>query len=98
MMYMIWMHWFYCSNTNLWWLGIKLSEDCCKYGSENNQNINENILAKAAAIYGDARKHVEKEQEDFNRLLSSQVDFSESNLQEYERVASSFWMKFVYEL
>ncbi|KAK0578202.1 hypothetical protein LWI29_006700 [Acer saccharum] len=53
--------------------GTKLSEDCCKYGAENNQNINENILAKAAAIYGDARKHVEKEQEDFNRLLSSQV-------------------------
>ncbi|KAK3206450.1 hypothetical protein Dsin_020496 [Dipteronia sinensis] len=58
---------------NLWWLGTKLSEDCCKYGAENNQNINENILAKAAAIYGDARTHVEKEQEDFNRLLSSQV-------------------------
>ncbi|XP_044496924.1 SH3 domain-containing protein 3 [Mangifera indica] len=52
--------------------GTKLSEDCCKYGAENNQNINENVLAKAAAIYGDARKHVEKEQEDFNRLLSSQ--------------------------
>lgn len=59
----------------LWWLGTKLSEDCCKYGAENNQNINENVLAKAAAIYGDARKHVEKEQEDFNRLLSSQVIF-----------------------
>lgn len=53
--------------------GTKLSEDCCRYGAENNQNINENILAKAAAIYGDARKHVEKEQEDFNRLLSSQI-------------------------
>ncbi|XP_010559275.1 PREDICTED: SH3 domain-containing protein 3 isoform X2 [Tarenaya hassleriana] len=53
--------------------GTKLSEDCCKYGTDNSQNINENILAKAAAIYGDARKHVEKEQEDFNKLLSSQV-------------------------
>lgn len=53
---------------------MKLSEDCCRYGTENNQKINENILAKAAAIYGDARKHVEKEQEDFNRLLSSQVN------------------------
>ncbi|KAL4627419.1 hypothetical protein ACB098_05G117100 [Castanea mollissima] len=50
--------------------GTKLSEDCCKYGAEN---INDNILAKAASIYGDARKHVEKEQEDFNKLLSSQV-------------------------
>ncbi|KAF9666451.1 hypothetical protein SADUNF_Sadunf16G0230700 [Salix dunnii] len=51
-------------------LGTKLSEDCCRYGLEN---INENILAKAAAIYGDARKHVEQEQDDLNRLLSSQV-------------------------
>lgn len=49
-----------------------MSEDCCRYGTEN---INENILAKAAAIYGDARKHVEQEQDDLNRLLSSQVDF-----------------------
>ncbi|KAK9267940.1 hypothetical protein L1049_010377 [Liquidambar formosana] len=50
--------------------GIKLSEDCCKYGSEN---FNDSILAKAASVYGDAQKHVEKEQEDFNRLLSSQI-------------------------
>ncbi|XP_031376066.1 SH3 domain-containing protein 3 isoform X2 [Punica granatum] len=50
--------------------GSKLSEDCCKYGAEN---INDNILAKAAAIYGDARKHVEKEQEDYNKLLYSQI-------------------------
>jgi hypothetical protein len=49
-----------------------LSEDCCRYGTEN---INENILAKAAAIYGDAHKHVEQEQEDLNRLLFSQVNF-----------------------
>ncbi|CAB78808.1 putative protein [Arabidopsis thaliana] len=53
--------------------GTKLSEDCCRYGNENSQNIDENILAKAAAIYGDARKHVDKEQEDFNKLLASQV-------------------------
>lgn len=50
--------------------GTKLSEDCCRYGAEN---INDNVLAKAASIYGDARKHVEKEQEDFNKLLLSQV-------------------------
>lgn len=49
-----------------------MSEDCCRYGAEN---INENVLAKAASIYGDARNHVEKEQEDFNKLLSSQVVF-----------------------
>ncbi|KAL8130456.1 hypothetical protein V2J09_019611 [Rumex salicifolius] len=48
----------------------KLSEDCCKYGSEN---IEDDILAKAASIYGDARKHIVKEQEDLNRLIMSQV-------------------------
>lgn len=52
--------------------GTKLSEDCSRYGAEN---INDKILAKGASIYGDARKHVEKEQEDLNKLLSSQVDF-----------------------
>uniref|UniRef100_A0A803MV80 SH3 domain-containing protein n=1 Tax=Chenopodium quinoa TaxID=63459 RepID=A0A803MV80_CHEQI len=50
--------------------GTKLSEECCKYGAEN---IEDNILAKAASIYGDARKHVEKEQEDLNKLLLSQI-------------------------
>ncbi|KAI4343057.1 hypothetical protein MLD38_027603 [Melastoma candidum] len=50
--------------------GTKLSEDCCKYGAEN---IDDNILAKAAAVYGDARKHVEKEQDDYNKLLYSQI-------------------------
>ncbi|KAF7840398.1 SH3 domain-containing protein 3 [Senna tora] len=50
--------------------GTKLSEDCCRYGAEN---VSDKILAKAASVYGDARKHVEKEQEEFNRLLSSQV-------------------------
>ncbi|KAG8637392.1 SH3 domain-containing protein 3 [Manihot esculenta] len=50
--------------------GTKLSEDCCRYGTENAKD---NVLAKAAAIYGDACKHVEKEQEDLNGLLSSQV-------------------------
>ncbi|XP_058095388.1 SH3 domain-containing protein 3 isoform X2 [Magnolia sinica] len=51
-------------------LGTKLSEDCIKYGSEN---ISAETLAKAASLYGDARVHVEKEQEDFNRTLSSQA-------------------------
>jgi hypothetical protein len=48
-----------------------LSEDCCRYRAKN---IYDNVLAKAASINGDAR-NVEKEQEDFNRLLSSQVVF-----------------------
>ncbi|XP_038723287.1 SH3 domain-containing protein 3-like [Tripterygium wilfordii] len=52
--------------------GTKLAEDCCKYGAENIADT-DNLLPKAAAIYGDSRKHVEKEQEDFNRLLLSQV-------------------------
>ncbi|KAI4295366.1 hypothetical protein L6164_035419 [Bauhinia variegata] len=50
--------------------GTKLSEDCCKYGAEN---VSDNMLAKAASVYGDARKHVEKEQEELNQLLHSQV-------------------------
>lgn len=50
--------------------GTKLSEDCCKYGTENTDD---NILAKAASLYGDALGHVEKEQEDLNKMLSSQV-------------------------
>ncbi|KAH9627302.1 hypothetical protein KSS87_013547 [Heliosperma pusillum] len=50
--------------------GTKLAEECCKYGAENTED---KILAKATSIYGDARKHVEKEQEDLNRLLLSQV-------------------------
>ncbi|XWS18578.1 hypothetical protein CRYUN_Cryun32bG0057000 [Craigia yunnanensis] len=53
--------------------GTKFSEECCRYGTENSENINKNILAKAAAIYGDGRKHVEKEQEDLIKLLSQQV-------------------------
>ncbi|WMV15681.1 hypothetical protein MTR67_009066 [Solanum verrucosum] len=50
--------------------GTKLSEDCCKYGVENP---NDEVLAKAASIYGDARKHAEKEVEDLNKLFFSQV-------------------------
>nr|GMD04411.1 SH3 domain-containing protein 3 [Ipomoea batatas] len=50
--------------------GTKLSEDCCKYGVEN---VNDEVLSKSASIYGDARKHVEKEVEDLNRLLYNQV-------------------------
>ncbi|XP_073313895.1 SH3 domain-containing protein 3-like [Primulina huaijiensis] len=50
--------------------GTKLSEDCSRYGIENS---NDEILAKAASIYGEARKHVEKEQEDFTKLLFTQV-------------------------
>ncbi|KAE8734306.1 60S ribosomal protein L32-1 [Hibiscus syriacus] len=50
--------------------GTKFSEECCRYGTENSDNINENILAKAAAIYGDGRKHVEKEQDDYIMLAA----------------------------
>ncbi|KAF5944774.1 hypothetical protein HYC85_018851 [Camellia sinensis] len=50
--------------------GTKLSEDCFKYGIEN---IDDKILAKAASLYGDARKNVEQEQEDLNRQLFSQI-------------------------
>ncbi|CAI9782116.1 unnamed protein product [Fraxinus pennsylvanica] len=50
--------------------GKKLSEDCSKYGVEN---AHDQILSKAASIYGEARKHVEKEHEDLNILLLNQV-------------------------
>ncbi|OMO82842.1 Neutrophil cytosol factor 2 p67phox [Corchorus olitorius] len=53
--------------------GTKFSEECCRYGTDNSENINENVLAKAAAVYGDGLKHVEKEQEDLIKLLSQQV-------------------------
>lgn len=64
---------FVCFNLfggSLWQPGTKLSEDCCKYGVENP---NDEVLAKAASIYGDARKHAEKEVEDLNKLFFSQV-------------------------
>ncbi|KAK6123936.1 hypothetical protein DH2020_042281 [Rehmannia glutinosa] len=51
-------------------VGNQVVEDCSKYGVEN---ASDEILAKTASVYGDARKHVEKEQDDFNRLLFTQV-------------------------
>lgn len=51
--------------------GTKLSEDCFKYGSDNI--VSDEILAKAASLYGGALANIEKEQEDFIRVLSSQI-------------------------
>uniref|UniRef100_A0A1D1ZE14 Intersectin-1 n=1 Tax=Anthurium amnicola TaxID=1678845 RepID=A0A1D1ZE14_9ARAE len=51
-------------------VGMKFSEDCCKYGSEN---VNNGDLAKAASLYGSTLVHLEKEYEEFNRVLSSQI-------------------------
>lgn len=51
-----------------------MSEDCFRYGSENNTN--DALLAKAASLYGGALRNVEKEHEDFNKLLSLQVIYS----------------------
>lgn len=50
--------------------GTKLSEDCYKYGREN---INDGVLAKPASVYGGSLIHVEKEHEELNKTLSSQV-------------------------
>ncbi|KAI8525761.1 hypothetical protein RHMOL_Rhmol13G0255100 [Rhododendron molle] len=50
--------------------GTKLSEECFKYAIENSDD---KILAKAASLYGDACKNVEKEHEDLNRQLFSQI-------------------------
>lgn len=47
-----------------------MSEECFKYAVENSDD---KILAKAASLYGDACKNVEKEHEDLNRQLFSQV-------------------------
>lgn len=59
-------------------VGTKLSEDCCRYGIEN---AHDEILAKATSVYGDARKHVEKEQEDLNKMLLSEVGCLHNSLQ-----------------
>lgn len=50
--------------------GTKLSEDCFKYGVENTDD---KMLSKAASLYADARKNAEKEVEDLNRQLFSQI-------------------------
>ncbi|XP_058196069.1 SH3 domain-containing protein 3 [Rhododendron vialii] len=50
--------------------GTKLSEECFKYAVENSDD---KILAKAASLYGDACKNVEKEHEDLNMQLFSQI-------------------------
>nr|XP_043637597.1 solute carrier family 40 member 2-like isoform X2 [Erigeron canadensis] len=49
--------------------GTRLSGACCQYEVEN---ATDETLAKAASIYGDAREHVDREQEDFTKLLISQ--------------------------
>ncbi|PWZ36606.1 SH3 domain-containing protein 3 [Zea mays] len=52
-------------------VGTKFSEDCYRYGSENNAS--DEALRKAASLYGGALRNIEKEYEDFNRILSSQA-------------------------
>jgi hypothetical protein len=52
--------------------GTKFSEDCFRYGGENSAS--DESLAKAASLYGGALRNVEKEYEDLNRILTSQVN------------------------
>lgn len=52
-------------------IGTKLSEDCYKYDGENKTS--DAMLVKAASLYGGALINVEKEHEDFNKLLTSQI-------------------------
>ena len=47
-----------------------------RYGGENNADGE--ALTKAASLYGGALRNVEKEYEDFNRTLCSQVTLSTS--------------------
>ncbi|PKA52583.1 Peroxisomal fatty acid beta-oxidation multifunctional protein [Apostasia shenzhenica] len=49
----------------------KLSEDCYKYGGENYAS--EGTLAKAATLYGGALVNLEKEYEEYNRILVTQI-------------------------
>jgi len=53
-------------------IGTKLSEDCRKYGAEN-PSYSGGTLAKAASAYGTARANIEKERENLNRALGSQI-------------------------
>ncbi|XP_057851249.1 SH3 domain-containing protein 2 isoform X2 [Cryptomeria japonica] len=53
-------------------IGTKLSEDCRKYGDEN-PSYNGGLLAKSACIYGMARAHMEKERDNLNKSLASQI-------------------------
>lgn len=53
-------------------IGTKLSEDCRKYGAENT-SYSGGTLAKAASAYGTARANIDKEQDNLNRALGSQI-------------------------
>ncbi|EPS68446.1 hypothetical protein M569_06322, partial [Genlisea aurea] len=50
--------------------GTKLFEDCAKYGVDN---ASDEFLAKAASVYADSHKVLEKEQEEYIKLLFTQV-------------------------
>lgn len=52
-------------------IGTKLSEECYKYGGENIAS--DGNLAKAASLYGGALAHIEKEHEDYNKIITSQI-------------------------
>ncbi|XP_020589661.1 SH3 domain-containing protein 3 [Phalaenopsis equestris] len=51
--------------------GTKLSEDCFKYGGENYAS--DGTLAKVASLYGGALVNVEKEYEEYNKILITQM-------------------------
>lgn len=53
-------------------IGTKLSEDCRKYGAEN-PSCSSGTLAKAASAYGTARANIDKERDNLNRALGSQI-------------------------
>lgn len=53
-------------------IGTKLSEDCRKYGAEN-PSYSGGTLAKAASTYSTTRANIEKERDNLNRALGSQI-------------------------
>jgi hypothetical protein len=56
-------------------IGNKFSEECCKYGAENVTD--DGMLSKATSLYGIAIIDVEKEYEEHNKFLSSQVSMTQ---------------------
>ncbi|KAG0468521.1 hypothetical protein HPP92_017849 [Vanilla planifolia] len=51
--------------------GTKLAEDCYKYGGENHAS--DGTLAKAASLYGSSLVNVEREYDEYNRHLITQI-------------------------
>nr|XP_048319601.1 SH3 domain-containing protein 1-like [Ziziphus jujuba var. spinosa] len=63
----------------------KLVEDCCKYGSENQST--HTPLARASLSFGTSYNAIEKEREDFLKILSDQTQISGASLEDARHLA-----------